>query len=89
MKISNNILESGHERWHLINIGMIKEVAYVECHQYQRSSMQMGTSTCPITQINVSRLNMMVHRLITGHWCIPFIDARYPTNNDSGNQGTK
>ena len=89
MKISDNILESGHESWHLINIGTIKEVAYVKCHQSRSSSMQTATSTCPIMRIKASRLNMMVHHLITGHWCIPLIDVRYPTDNDNGNQGTK
>ena len=89
MKISNNILESSHESWHLMNTGTIKEVAYVECHQFRRSYMQTATSTCPTMWIKVSRLNMVVHRLITGHWCIPLTDTRYPTNNDHGNQGTE
>ena len=33
MKISDNTLESEHESWNLKDTGMIKEVAYVECHQ--------------------------------------------------------
>ena len=44
---TGNILESGHESWHLMNIGMIKEVAYVEFHQAWRSSTQTATSTFP------------------------------------------
>ena len=81
------ILESSHERWYLMNIGMIKEVAYVEFHQYRRSSTQTATSTCPTMWIDVSRSNIIFHRLITSHWCISLTDARYPTYNDNGNQG--
>ena len=33
--------------------------------------------------------NMMVHRLIIGHWCIPLTDTRHPTNNENGCQGTE
>ena len=89
MKISDNTLEYDHERWHLMNTSMIKELAYVECHQAQRSSTKTSTSTCPITRIKVLRSNMMVHRLITSHWCISLIDAISPTNNENGNQGTR
>ena len=81
--------ESDHESWHLMNTGMIKEVSYVDCHQYRRYSTQTAMSTCIITWVKVSRLNMMVHHLIIGHWCIPLTDARYPTDNDNGNQGTE
>ena len=82
-------LESNHESWNLMNIGTIKEVAYVECHQDEKSSTQTAMSTCPTMWIEVSRLNIVVHRLITGHWCILLTDARSPTNNENGNQGTR
>ena len=47
------------------------------------------TSTCPTMWIEMSRSNIVVHRLIIGHWCIPLIDARSPTDNENGNQGTR
>ena len=72
------ILESSHESWNLINTGMIKEVAYVECHQFGKSSTQTATSTCPTIWIEVSRSNIVVHCLITVHWCIPLTYARSP-----------
>ena len=72
-----------------MNTGMIKEVAYKKCCQSGRSSTQTTTSTCPTMQIEVSRSNIVVHRLITGHWCIPLTNARLPTNNENGNQGTR
>ena len=50
-----------------MNTGMIKEVAYVECHQDGKSSTQISMSTCPTMRIDVSRSNIVVHRLITGH----------------------
>ena len=85
-----HILESSHERWNLMNTGMIKEVAYVECHQSRNSSTQTATaSTCPTMWIEVSRSNIVVHHLITSHWCIPLIDARFPNDNENGNQGTE
>ena len=69
-----HILESSHERWNLMNIGMIKEVAYMRCHQSGRSSTQTDMSTCITMWIEVSRSNIVVHRLITGHWCILLTD---------------
>ena len=89
MKISDRTLEAGDERWHLMNNGTIKEVAYMTCHQAQRSYTQTTTSTCPIMRIKVSRSNMKDHRLITDHWCILLTDARSPTDNENGNQGTR
>ena len=89
MKTSDTTLESGHENWYLMDTNMVKEVAYMEFHQAWGSSTQTATSTWPITWIKVSRLNMMVHHLVIGHWSIPLISARYPTNNDNGNQGTE
>ena len=82
-------LESSHESWNLMNTRKIKEVAYVECHKYGKSYTQTVTSTCPTMWIEVSRSNIVVHHLITGHWCIPLTDARSPTDNDNGNQGTR
>ena len=82
-------LESGHESWHLMNTGTIKEVAYVKCHQYGKYSTHTATSTCPTMWIEVLRSNIIVHRMITGHWCIPLTDARSPTDNENGNQGTR
>ena len=67
MEISNNTLEYGHESWDLMNTGTIKEVAYVECRQDGISSTQTATSTCPTMRIEVSRSNIVVHRLITSH----------------------
>ena len=84
-----HILESSHESWNLMNTGTIKEVAYKRCHQSGRSSTQIATSTCPTMWIEVSRSNIVVHRLITGHWCIPLTYARSPTDNDNGNQCTR
>ena len=75
-----------------MNTGTIKEVAYVKCHQYGKYSTHTTTSTCPTMWIEVSRSNIVVHRLIIGHWCIPLIDARSPTeptDNENGNQGTR
>ena len=89
MKISDNTLESGHESWHLMDIGMIKEVAYMECHQVGRSSTQTAMSACPTMWIDVPRSNIVVHYMITGHWCILLTDVRSPTNNENGNQGTE
>ena len=83
------ILESNHESCNLMKIGMINEVAYMECHQARRCSTWIDTSTCPTMRIDVSRLNIVVHRLITSHWCIPLADARSPTDNENGNQGTE
>ena len=80
-------LDSSQERWNLMNTGKIKEVEYMKCHQYRRSSTQYATSTCPNMWIEASRSNIVVHRLITSHWCIPLIDTRYPIDNDNGNQG--
>ena len=82
-------LESNHESWNPMNTGTIKEVAYQKCHQFEKSSTQTATSTCPTMWIKVSRSNIVVHHLITGHWCIPLIDARSPTENENGNQGTR
>ena len=67
MKTSDNTLESGHENLYLIYTGTIKEVAHMECHQAQRSSTQTAMSTCPTMRIEVSRSNIVVHHLITGH----------------------
>ena len=72
-----------------MNTGTMKEVAYVECHQAWNYSMQTATSTCPIMQIKVLRLNMMVHRLITDNSCILLTNVIYPPDNDNGNQGTE
>ena len=66
-----------HEHWHdqegsiygMPPIWKVKKVAYTECHQSGRSSTQSTTSTCPTMWIEVSRLNIVVHRLITSHWC--------------------
>ena len=80
-------LESNHERWNLMNTSMIKEVAYTRCDQSGRSSTQTPTSTCPTMWIEVSRSNIVVHRLIIDHWCIPLTDARSPTDNENWNQG--
>ena len=84
-----HLLESSHESWNLVNIGTIKEVAYMRCHQFGRSSTQSSTSTCPTIWIELSRSNILVHRLITSHWCIPLTDARSPTDNENWNQGTR
>ena len=73
-----------HEHWH-----DLKEVAYKRCHQSGRSSTQTTMSTCPTMRIKVSRSNIVVDRLITSHWCIQITDARSPTDNENGNQGTK
>ena len=80
-------LESNHERWYLMNTVMIKEVAYVECHQDERYCTRTIMSTCPTMWVDVSRSNIVVHRPITGHWCIKLTHARSPTNNENGNQG--
>ena len=80
---------TSHESWNLMNTGTIKQVAYKRCHPSGRSSTQTATSTCPTMRIEVSRSNIVVHRLITGHWCIPLTDARSPTDNENGNQGTR
>ena len=82
-------LESNHVSWSLMNTGTIKEVAYMEWHQDGKSSAWMATSTCSTMWIDVSRLNIVVHHIIIGHWCIPLIDMRYPTNNDNQNHGTE
>ena len=82
-------LESGHEIWHLMNTGTIKEVEYVECHQSLRSSTQTTTSTCPTMWIDVSRSNIVVHGLITSYWCIPLTNVRSPIDNDNANKGTE
>ena len=82
-------LESNHERWNLMNTGTIKVVAYMEFHQSGRSSTQTSTSTCPTMRIDVLRSNIVVHYLITNHWCIPKIDVRSPIDNENGNQGKK
>ena len=82
-------LESHHDSWYLMNTGTIKELTYMECHQAGRSSTQTTTSTCPTMRIDVSRSNIVVHCLITGHWCIPLTDARSPIDNDNGNKGTE
>ena len=39
--------------------------------------------------IEVLRSNIVVHRLIIVHWCIPLTDMRSPTDNENGNQGTE
>ena len=80
---------TSHESWNLMNTGTIKEVAYKICHQFGNSSTQTATSTCPTMWIKVLRLNIVVHHLITGHWCIPLTDAISPTDNENGNQGTE
>ena len=80
-------LESSRKRWNLMNTDMIKEVAYQKFHQYGKYSTQIAMSTCPTMWIEVSRSNIVVHRLITSHWCISLTDARYPTDNDNGNHG--
>ena len=72
-----------------MNNGTIKEVAYMEYHKDGRSSTQTAMSTCPTMRIEVSRSNIVVHRLITGHYCISLTDVRLPTDNDNGNQGTR
>ena len=82
-----HILESSHKSWNIMNTGMNKEVAYMRCHQSGMSSTQIAMSTCPTMWIEVSRSNIVVHRLITGHWCIPLTYVRYTTDNDNGNQG--
>ena len=82
-------LESNQESWNLMNTGMIKEVAYVEFNQSRNSSTQTTMSTYPTMWIEVSRLNIIVHHMITFHWCILLTDARSPTNNENGNQGTR
>ena len=84
-----HILESSHKSWNIMNTSMIKEVVYMEFHQDGRSSTQTSTSTCPTMWIEVARLNIVVHRLITGHWCIPLTDTRSPIDNENGNQGTR
>ena len=80
----SDIYWNHHERWNLMNNGTIKEVAYKWCHQSGKSSTHTATSTCPTMRIEVSRSNIVVHRMITGHWCIPLIDARSSTNNEMG-----
>ena len=80
---------TSHESWNLMNTGMIKEVAYSGCHQSGRSSTHTAMSTCPTMRIEVSRSNIVVHCLITGHWCLLLIDTRSPIDNDNGNQGTE
>ena len=82
-------LESNHESWYLINTGTIKEVSYMECHQSGRYYTRTATSTCPTMKIDVSRSNIVFHRLITDHWCILLIYTISPTDNENGNQGTK
>ena len=72
-----------HEHWH------DKGVAYMKWHQSGRSSTQSSMSTCLTTWIEVLRLNIVVHRLITSHWCIPLTDTRSPIDNENGNQGTR
>ena len=72
-----------------MDTGTIKEVVYMECHQARSYSTQTATTTCPIMRIKVLISNMIDHRLITGHCCIALIEARYPTDNDNGNQGTE
>ena len=72
-----------------MNTGTIKEVVYMKCHQSGKSSTQTTTSTCPTMWIKVSRSNIVVYRLIIGHWCIPLTDVRSPTDNENGNQGTR
>ena len=47
-----------------MNTGTIKEVAYMECHQTGRSSTQTAMSTCPTMQIEVSRSNIVVMKLV-------------------------
>ena len=81
-KIKSRELKS-HDHWHDQG-GSMKR-----CHPSGRSSTQTATSTCPTMQIEVSSSNIVVHFLITGHWCIPLTDARSPTDNDNGNQGTR
>ena len=81
-------LESIHESWNLMNTGMIKEVAYVELQQYGKSSTQTSMSTCPTMWIEVSRSNIVAHRLIISYWCILLTDLRSPIDNENGNQGT-
>ena len=66
-----HILESSLESWTLMNTSTIKEVAYMKCHQF-------GRSTYPTMWIEVSRSNTVVHRLITDHWCIPLQTQDHP-----------
>ena len=77
-------LESSHKSWNIMNIGTIKAISYVECYQYGKSSTQTTTSTCPTMWIEVLRLNIVVHHLITSHWCILLIDTRSPIDNEMG-----
>ena len=49
---------------------------------YGKSSTQSAMSTCPTMWIKVSRSNIVVHRLITEHWCIPLTNARSPIDNE-------
>ena len=72
-----------------MNISTIKEVEYMECHQAGRSSTQTATSTCPAMRIELLRSNIVVHHLITDHWCILLTYARSPIDNENGNQGTR
>ena len=51
----------------------IKEVAYIRCHHSRRSSTQTAMSTCPTMWIELLRSNIVVHHLITSHWCIPLL----------------
>ena len=46
-------------------------------------------SPCPTMRIYVSRSNIVVHHLITGHGCIPLTDVISHTDNENGNQGTE
>ena len=60
MKKYNGTLESGHENWYLIDTGTIKEVAYMEFHQDERSSTKIVASTCPIMWIVVG-ISLLLH----------------------------
>ena len=81
--------ELNHESWNVMNTGTIKEVAYIICHQSGRYSTQTNTSTCPTMWIEVLRSNIVVHHLITSHWCILLTEVRSPTDNENGNQGDR
>ena len=72
-----------HEHWHDKG-GSISEIP-----PSGNPSTQYAVSTCPTMWIEVSRSNIVVHHLITGHWCIPLTDTRSPTDNENGNQGTR
>ena len=72
-----------------MNTGMIKEVAYVDYHQIGRSSTQTAMSTCPTMRIDLSRLKIVFHCMVTSHCYTPLTDARSPTDNENGNKGTK